>query len=155
MTVQQSLQLVAGFGWWPIATSVLAAACALMHWGRRDRTAWSGLAALGGAGLAILSLRWLVLQDAAPFAAVGLLWPSGHAALAAVVYGTIGFVHGRHLPAGPRGAARAVCAALIVAVPGAMVALGFHTVTDVLVGGAAGAAALTASRYAAVRLSAR
>jgi hypothetical protein len=155
MTVYQSLKLVAGFGWWPIATTVLAASCALMHFGRRDRSAWRGLAALGGAAGAILLLRWLVLRDAAPFAAVGLLWPSGHAALAAVVYGTIGFVYGRHLPAGARGAAQALCGALIVAVPAAMVGLGFHTVPDVLVGAAAGLAALAASRCAAVRFSAR
>jgi membrane-associated phospholipid phosphatase len=155
MTMYQSLRLVAGFGWWPIATTVLVAACALMHWGRRDRTAWSGLAALGGAAAAIVLLRWLVLLDVAPFAALGLRWPSGHAALAAVVYGTLGFVYGRHLPAGPRGAAQALCGALIVAVPSAMVGLGFHTVTDVLVGGAAGFAALATSRVAAAWVSAR
>ena len=149
MTVHQSLLLVAGFGWWPIATVVLAAACALAHWACRDRTAWTGLAALLAAAAAIVLLRRLVLHAPAPFAAVGLVWPSGHSALAAVVYGTIGFVYGRHLPAGPRGLVRWVCVALMVAVPGAMVGLGFHTMADVLVGGGAGLVALVASRWLA------
>lgn len=146
MTETQILRLVAGFGWWPIACAMLAGACALTYWRLGDRTAWTGLAALLAAATAVLLLRGLVLHATAPFAALGLLWPSGHAALAAVVYGTIGFVYGRHLPVRARTAMRALCLALMVAVPSAMVGLGFHTVPDVLVGATAGLVALIASR---------
>jgi hypothetical protein len=155
VTARQTLLLVAGFGWWPIACAVLAGACALAWWRRGDRTAWTGLAALGAAAIAVTALRAIVMHAAEPFAAIGLLWPSGHAALAAVVYGTIGFVYGRHLPSGARSVVRVLCCLLMVAVPSAMVGLGFHTVPDVLVGGAAGLVALVASRRLAPAGSSR
>lgn len=154
MIDRQILQLVAGFGWWPIACAVLVAACGLATWWRADRTAWTGIAALLAAAAAVVIARWIVSHAVEPFAAIGLVKPSGHAALAAVVYGTLGFAYARHLPAGARAPARGLCVVLMVAVPAAMVGLGFHTVPDVLVGGAAGLAAFFAGRgLAAWRLA--
>src|SRR5258707_4311294 len=91
------LVFIAGFGWWPIASGVLIAAFLLTIRRRRDRLAWAGLIALVGAAGAVLALRAVVAALAEPFALIGLVKPSGHAALAVVVYGTIGFVYGRHL----------------------------------------------------------
>jgi hypothetical protein len=140
------LVFVAGFGWWPVASGVLIAAFLLTIQRRRDRLAWSGLIALVGAVAAVLALRAVVSSLAEPFAGIGLVKPSGHAALAVVVYGTIGFVYGRHLIPELRHAARVACLALMLAIPSAMVLLGFHTVPDVLVGAVAGFAALRLSR---------
>jgi membrane-associated phospholipid phosphatase len=148
--MRQFLLLTAGFGWWPIASAVLVAACAFTAWRRRDPGAWAGLVALVAAAVAVLALRLVVSSTAEPCALIGLVKPSGHAALAAVVYGTIGFVYGRHLPAARRRAARIVCLVLMIAVPAAMVGLGFHSVSDVLVGAVAGLTALGLSRPLAV-----
>jgi len=144
--MHQFLLFTACFGWWPIASGVLVAAAALTAWQRRDPAAWAGLVALLVAAAAVVGLRLVVWHTAELCALVGLVKPSGHAALAAVVYGTIGLVYGRHLPSGGRRAARGLCLALMAAVPAAMVALGFHSVPDVLVGGAAGIAALALGR---------
>jgi membrane-associated phospholipid phosphatase len=148
--MRQVLLLTAGFGWWPIASAVLVAACMLTAWWRRDRGAWAGPIALVSAAAAVLALRLLVWSVAEPCALIGLVKPSGHAAMAAVVYGTIGFVYGRHLPPLHRRAARLLCVLLMIAVPGAMVALGFHSVSDVLVGAVAGLTALGLSGVLAV-----
>jgi membrane-associated phospholipid phosphatase len=136
------LELASDFGWWPIACGVQVTACAVTAWHQRDRAAWAGLIALCAAAAAVVVLRLAVWHNAELFGAVGLVKPSGHSALAAVVYGTIGFVLGRHLPPWRRGAVRVACLAVMAMVPAAMVGLGFHTVPDVLVGGAAGLAAL-------------
>jgi membrane-associated phospholipid phosphatase len=138
----QVLELASDFGWWPIACGVQVTACALTAWHRRDRAAWAGLVALFAAAAAVVVLRLAVWHNAEPFAVIGLVKPSGHTALAVVVYGTIGFVLGRHLPPRRRGVVRIACLVVMALVPAAMVGLGFHTVPDVLVGGAAGLAAL-------------
>jgi membrane-associated phospholipid phosphatase len=144
--MHQLLLFTAGFGWWPIASAVLVAATALTAWRWRDPGVWAGPMALLAAAAAVVALRLVVWHTAELCALIGLVKPSGHAALAAVVYGTIGFVYGRHLPLGRRRAARALCLTLMAAVPAAMVALGVHSVSDVLVGGAVGMAALGFSR---------
>ena len=138
----QVLQLASDFGWWPIACGVQLSACALARWRWRDRGAWAGLVALLAAAAAVVGLRLAVWHNAEFFALIGLVKPSGHTALAVVVYGTIGFVFGRHLPPRQRGVVRVACVGVIAMVPAAMVGLGFHTMSDVLVGGVAGLAAL-------------
>jgi membrane-associated phospholipid phosphatase len=147
--MHEFLLFTAGFGWWPIASCVLVAAAAFTAWYRRDPGAWAGLIALFVAAAAVVVLRLVVWHTAELCALIGLVKPSGHTALAAVVYGTIGFVYGRHLPSRRRQLARGLCLALMAAVPAAMVALGFHSVPDVLVGGAVGIAALALSRVLA------
>jgi len=144
--MHEFLLFTAGFGWWPISSLVLVAAASLTAWCRRDPSAWAGPVALLAAAAAVVILRLVVWHTAELCGLIGLVKPSGHTALAAVVYGTIGFVYGRHLPSGRRRAARGLCLALMAAVPAAMVALGFHSVSDVLVGGAVGMAALGLSR---------
>ncbi|MEJ0071252.1 MAG: phosphatase PAP2 family protein [Pseudomonadota bacterium] len=124
--------------------------CALTAWRRRDPGAWAGLVALGVAAVAVLVLRLLVWSVPEAFALIGLVKPSGHAAMAAVVYGTIGFVYGRHLSSRGRDVARILCLLLMVGVPVAMVQLGFHSVSDVLVGAVAGLMALGLSRALAI-----
>jgi membrane-associated phospholipid phosphatase len=146
MSHHEFLLFAASFGWWPVACAVQVAGCALTAWRGRDRGAWAGVVALFAAAAAVVVLREAVLHTAELCALVGLVKPSGHTALAAVAYGTIGFVHGRHLPPGRRRAMRVLCLGLMAAVPAAMVALGLHSVLDVLVGGGAGMAALALCR---------
>jgi len=140
------LLFAAGFGWWPVAVAVQVAGCTLTAWRWRDRAAWAGLVAMVAAAGAVVVLRLMVSHNAELCAMFGLVKPSGHTALALVVYGTIGLVHGRHLAAGPRRALRVLCLAVMAWVPAAMVALGQHSVPDALVGGAAGLAGLALCR---------
>ena len=117
---------------------VLAAGLVLLMAGWwRGALAWFAAvpATLGAVLLAKLST--MACQGLLP--PVGLLSPSGHAASAAVVYGgLVALVAG-----GPRAAFLA--AGLMAALVGyTRVALGVHTLTDVVVGGAIGTAGAVA-----------
>jgi len=104
------------------------------------KLAWLLLRSVLLAGLLITALKVLFLSCAAHWVP-GLVSPSGHACLSAVVYGTLGTV----LAAGRPPSVRALITVLVVVFVGIIavsrVTLGVHTLLEVMVGLMVGALA--------------
>ncbi len=109
---------------------VCAATLWLFH---SQRLAWLLLRSVILAGVVIAVLKVFFLSCGAHWQP-GLISPSGHACLSAVVYGTMGTVASAGRPALVRAAITALVALLIGAITISRVALGIHTWTEVIVG---------------------
>lgn len=127
----------------PVALTV-AVGLWLQGW-RRGAAAWAiavvgTVGVMGGLKLAFFACGWMI-----PWA--GLTSPSGHTAIAALVFGGFSMV----LPSGRAGVGAAALAGLLAATLFGLtrLALGVHTVPDVLVGGAVGLVGAIAMRQIA------
>ena len=115
------------------------AGAALLWLFESRRLAWLLLRSVFATGLAILMLKLLFLSCGVHWVAE-LQSPSGHACLAAVVYGCLGsilcFGRAPHI----RWSIGLVAAALILAIALSRISLGVHTGAEVIVGLAVGGA---------------
>jgi hypothetical protein len=127
----------------PLAASLLVYLF-LVRW---PRAALSWAAAIVACALAVTALKLTLLSCGGAWRGVAAS-PSGHAALAAAVYGAVVAVAGRQL--GRRAAVllRVTALAVVVAIGMSRVAVGAHTVPEVLIGMAIGALAAAAFHHA-------
>lgn len=131
----------------------LALVLAAALWSQQSATAaltWLGALASGLAVLAMLKLSGHTCEAA--LAGPSLVSPSGHAAFAAMVYGSAGVILARHLQGRARWLVLAVPVAVVAGVAATRVLLNSHTTLEVAVGLSIGVATLVvfAHRYRAL-----
>jgi hypothetical protein len=104
------------------------------------RAAWLLLGSVLLAALTIAALKVFFLSCGSRWQP-GLISPSGHACVSAVVYGTLGTIMAAGRPAPVRAAIAVAVALLVGAIAVSRVMLGVHSTTEVLVGLLVGVAA--------------
>ncbi len=118
----------------------LAAVASAMLWlFQSHRIAWLMARSVLASGAAITILKLFFLSCGAHWQA-GLLSPSGHACLSAVVYGCLGTIAAAGRPVAARWAIGLVVSALVGIIAFSRITLGVHTWIEVCVGLAVGVA---------------
>ncbi len=115
---------------------LVVAALVTLHALARGRRATAGrmLLAVLAAGMGMLLMKLIFIGCSAAMGQEALRSPSGHAALSAAVYGTLAGLASRHLSTPWRVLVWAAALALIGSIAASRVVLGFHTISEVLLG---------------------
>lgn len=120
----------------PLWVLLVAAALAVVLASRGEHwmALWSGLVPVA-AYVSVWILKALIARPRPTETLASWAYPSGHAAMAAALYGVVAWELSARLPSAPRAAVRMAGGLLVVAVAASRIALGVHWPADV-VGGA-------------------
>ncbi len=149
----------------PVVVISTCVASGLLWRNGRRRHAVLLLVAVAGAGVLNVLLKGIFVRPRPTFPdiyyqEIGFSFPSGHAMLSVVLYGTLAYVIGKTLPSRRARIVLAVGAAIIALIIGfSRIYLGVHYLSDVLAGWSAGlcwlAACILADEFVAMRFQRR